>query len=68
MGVTKSDCIRIARDACRLAGWPWVEPVIVRRGVFSWTVITNAESIGSNVRIVVRKKDGHITKQSFAPR
>src|SRR5260370_30434468 len=63
--MSEDECIRIAHTICEQEGWPWLQPVRVKKGFFSWTVITNAESV--NARIVIRKRDRQVMQKSFAP-
>jgi hypothetical protein len=56
-------------------GWPWKEPARVRRlrvgilfGRARWEVWTNADSLGSNVRIVIDERTGQILEKRFLPR
>lgn len=64
--MTKDDAKEVAKKECDRQGWPWLEPVTVSWGVFSFTVRTNATNRGANVTIKVRKKDGAIVSAAVA--
>jgi hypothetical protein len=73
--VTADEALDVARAVAAAEGWPWQEPVAVRRqkswiffGSASWEVRTNAESLGSNVRIVIDEATGQVTDKHFLPR
>jgi hypothetical protein len=65
--VSRVEAIQIARAECALRGWPWLAPIEVHWGLFTITVITNAKSRGSNVRIRVRRRDGAVVSADLAP-
>ena len=64
--VSRAEAIQIARAECALRGWPWLAPIEVHWGLFSLTVITNAESRGCNARIRVRRRDGAVVSADLA--
>lgn len=64
-----------ARATAAAEGWPWREPVRVQRrrswfffGRARWEVWTNADSIGSNVRIVIDETTGEVQEKHFLSR
>lgn len=57
----------IAQRICRENNWPFLEPVRLRKGWFTWTILTNADAIGTNVVVTV-KPDGKIIKVNFRAR
>lgn len=66
--MTDEECVSIARQECEVRGWPWVEPYKIFKGWFRWTVVTNAEAIGANVRIVVNAKSKEVVRCSRSSR
>lgn len=66
--LTQQDAAAIAKAVCAENGWPFLEPVAVQPGLFSWTIVTNAQQIGCNVRVRVHKRSGKITMKAFNPR
>lgn len=73
--MTADEALDVARAVAAAEGWPWQEPVAVRRqkswvlfGSASWEVWTNAEWRGSNGRIVIDEATGQITDKRFLPR
>jgi hypothetical protein len=65
--MNKADAKQIAQNLCLEKGWPWIEPIEVRWGLFYFTIRTNAQSRGANVYIRIRKRDGTITYAGIAP-
>lgn len=53
-------------------GWPWIEPVDLELATVSpartWSVRTNVQSLGSNVRLRIRESDLAIIEAGFLPR
>ena len=66
--MNEQECISIAREVCREAGWRFCEPIAVRKGIWNWTVTTNAQSIGQNARIVINRRSGKVVQKAFLPR
>jgi hypothetical protein len=73
--VTADEALIAARATAAAEGWPWREPVQVRRkrswfffGPARWEVWTNADSIGSNVRIVIDEASGEVQEKRFLSR
>jgi len=65
----------VAKAAAADEGWPWQDPVRVRRqrrwlfiGPTRWEVWTNADSLGSNVRVVIDDASGDVKEKHFLPR
>jgi hypothetical protein len=58
----------VARRISDQQGWPWIEPVQIQNGLFKWTVVTNCEKIGRNIRVVISKRTGQPTQWSFMSR
>ncbi|HXU82329.1 MAG TPA: hypothetical protein VN914_13095 [Polyangia bacterium] len=60
-----------ARAHAEQRGWPWLEPVDIRLTSAAerlWTIRTNAEAVGMNVRIVVRESDAVIVQSGYLAR
>jgi len=66
--MTKKQAQRIALDECNRRGWKWQEPVLVKWGILSFTVWTNANRKGGNCCLKIRKKDGSILSAGRTPR
>jgi hypothetical protein len=64
----KQQLIDIAKLECEKESWPWLEPISIQDNWSDWTIITNSDKIGCNVRIIVSKKSGEVFKKSFMPR
>jgi len=58
--ITRAHALQLARQACRQRGWEWEEPVLVREGLKTWRVWTNADCAGGNVSIVIDARSGAI--------
>jgi hypothetical protein len=63
---SKEQALQLAIAAARERNWPWNEPVCVRWGFLSYTVVTNARSRGGNVRLKIRKRDGAVVSASLS--
>ncbi len=68
------EALTLARDAAMREGWPWEEPVLVRRhrkwlfGPQRWHVMTNTAYRGRNVNIHIDDRTATVTYKAFAPR
>ena len=66
--ITRAQAIALERD------WPWLPPVraVRRRSLFigpaRWEVWSNADMLGSNVRVVIDDATGKVLTQAFLPR
>jgi hypothetical protein len=58
--LSKHEAIARARQEVESRGLPWAEPVGVTWGLFAYTVNTNADQIGGNVRVVVKRRTGKV--------
>lgn len=58
--VTEQQAIAIAKEACRMFGWPWQEPVFVEDCGRTWQVQTNYKPYGCDGLFVVRKATGRV--------
>jgi hypothetical protein len=66
---------RIAAELASAKAWPFVEPVRMRRhrsvpfvGGWHWTVVSNADNRGRNVRVEIDAQTGAIVASAFNPR
>lgn len=73
--MTDEEALATARAVALVEGWPWQEPVQVKRrrswfffGPPYWEIWTNADSIGSNVRIVIDETTGEVEEKRFLSR
>lgn len=73
--VNESEVLQVAKDAAAREGWPWAEPVVIRRhrawlffGQVRWHVMTNANYRGQNVNIHIDDRTATVTTKAFAPR
>ncbi len=64
--VTKQQAREIARQECVRKGWPWLEPIYVKWGLFYYTVWGGGRK-GTNLCVKVRKKDGVISSSLMTP-
>lgn len=67
--MSESDALSIARRIAAERGWPWKEPVRIRRTRSGyWTVWTNCECRGCNIRIILDDSTGETKLAVFLPR
>jgi hypothetical protein len=73
--LSADDARRIAAEHAAAKGWPFSEPVHVRRrrsvplfGAWRWIVLSNAGSRGSNVRVEMDARTGAVIASGFNPR
>jgi hypothetical protein len=72
--MTRSEALDHARELAATRGWTWREPVVARwgrrwlLGRGCWTVLSNAESRGCNVRVVIDDATGDLIEAGFNPR
>ena len=69
------DARRIAAELAASKGWPFLEPVQVRRrrsmpfvGTWRWVVTSNAGERGQNVRVELDGRSGAVLASGFGPR
>ena len=58
----------IARGVCDGEGWPWLQPVEIKKRWGKYLVITNARSIGCNARVEIDRKTLQVIARCYAPR
>ena len=65
----------LAADHAAAKGWPFSDPVEVRRrrgllswGAGCWIVTSNADARGSNVRVEIDARSGVVVASAFNPR
>lgn len=65
--------LAVARELASQRGWYWLEPVEISLSSSSasgrlWTIETNCQSRGMNIRIVIREADETIVQAGYLPR
>ena len=75
MSITPEEAVERARRYAEERGWAWREPVLVTRsrsfvlvGRATYEVRSNADSRGSNARVIVAADDGSILEAHWLPR
>jgi hypothetical protein len=58
--VTKEQAEDIAHWECKRRGLVWLEPVRIFRHYGNWSIWTNADKIGGNIRVIVDSEDGQV--------
>jgi hypothetical protein len=73
--ISSEEAVERARQYAEERGWPWHEPVRVTRsrafvvsGRVTYEVRSNAQSRGSNARVIVAADDGSIVEAYWLPR
>lgn len=66
--LSRDELIAIARNVSEQHGWPWAEPISIQNRLFTWTVVTNYNKIGRNIRVKISKRTGSPIEWSFIPR
>ena len=68
----KKDLLEAAQREAFQRGWIWLTPVQVdlvhSSGERVWSILTNAYSVGSNIRMKIRECDLAILEAHFLPR
>lgn len=59
-GITRQKAIAIARAELERRGIKWNEPVVIQWGWVSYGVWTNADVLGGNNWVRVRRRDGYV--------
>jgi hypothetical protein len=65
--------LAVAREVASQRGWPWLEPVEISLSSSGttgrvWTIHTNSQERGMNVRIVIRESDESVLQAGYLPR
>lgn len=68
LAITEEEALARAREECGRRGWPWTEPVRVRRRRRGYSVLTNAEARGGNVLVSIDGVTGEVLHANYAPR
>ena len=72
--MTQEQAIMIAKDTAKKAGWIWKEPITVVKkrkwllGRPYWSVVSNSEKKGMNVRVTIDDLTGQILQSNFSRR
>jgi hypothetical protein len=72
--MTTLEAVAIAREHAHRQGWPFLEPVAVNRhrawwlGPLRWTVVSNHECRGRNVRVEIDDASSSIVAAGYLPR
>jgi hypothetical protein len=66
--IAREEAIRIAKNETINREWPWEQPIRASRGLWNWTIVSNADSLGRNVNVVISGKDGTVKHSGFSPR
>lgn len=75
--MSEFEAIELARNIAKAEGWPWKEPIdakLRRRGWFEggprryWTVLSNADSRGSNVFVKIDDATREVSIRGFRRR
>lgn len=51
-----SELMDIARRHCSGMGWPWAEPILIKEGLLSTSVHTNADHKGGNIYLRINAR------------
>ncbi len=62
--IDKDEAKAIARAECERRGLPWGEPVRVYRHYGNWSVWTNADHVGGNIRVIIDGRNGDVRSVS----
>jgi hypothetical protein len=68
MTITKQQAEELAMAECARLNWPWLGPIQVHWGLFSYLVRTNTNNRGGNAYVRISKKDGRVLSSGFADR
>jgi hypothetical protein len=65
--------LEAGRAEAEARGWPWLDPVEIgltraSPGARQWTLRSNANARGRNVRVVVAEPDFRVVEAGFLPR
>jgi len=65
--------LEVARTIAAARGWPWLEPVAIEVESLSrqgrvWTIRTNCQNRGQNIRIAIDDADFTVVSAGFLPR
>lgn len=69
----KQRVLEAAKVFIERQSWPWIEPVEMKLtatagGEKAWSIWTNAQTRGNNVRLLVREIDLAVLEHKFLPR
>lgn len=71
--MTEDRAVEVAETFAKNQGWPWLQPVTCRRRYrclrgHVYVVVSNVDSRGLNVRVVVDANDGTVLRATLLPR
>jgi hypothetical protein len=66
-GITEAEAVEIAHTTALKHGWAWNEPIFVREGLLEFSVLSNANSSGGNVSVIIRASDGRVLECRVSP-
>lgn len=66
--LSKAEAVAIAASECQARGWPWQEPVTVKRQLRMVIVRTNTDHRGNNASFVINARTKKIERAGFAVR
>lgn len=66
--LSRDELIAIARRISEQYSWQWLEPIGIQNRLFTWTVVTNYNSMGCNIRVKISKQTGEPIRWSYIPR
>lgn len=66
--LTAEEARELARKECELRGWPWAEPIMVKRELWEFHVMTNASKRGGNVNVWIDARSRRVKRSAFVRR
>jgi hypothetical protein len=73
MDNTRERLLEVAKAFVTTQSWPWIEPVEVRlsstpSGERAWSIRTNVQARGRNVRLLIREADFTVIESAYLAR
>lgn len=71
--MTANEALNLARRLATDRGWPWLEPVHVRKKrrwfrFCGWIIYSNADCLGSNVQVEIDNATAKVVSAAYLPR
>lgn len=66
--LTKEEAVEIAAAECAARGWPWSEPIVAHRRLWTISIMTNADHRGGNASFLINTRTKKVEKSAFAIR